>query len=266
MGLPARQGPARHRVPAVQPPVWRQAERVVDEGAARAQRGTEYASMSTLTYEMFRATMGAFEACFGSAPTAPAAMQIVESLGCMRKTNDLTRPHKRRRWMSVRVQPSRAEEMAQALGLSVGAVRIQDQSARGGSARRALPRHASDARRETARATGSYVMKLALSQRFRVLQRTLPVDDRLRFVNRCIQRPVFLTIPFFLDALNGDLHGLLCIKFARDKHETVESEYPQVIAPDALFRKRSNQVLKSVVRVLSVGHVSLHRHVRGLAA
>jgi hypothetical protein len=124
----------------------------------------------------------------------------------------------------------------------------------------------SDARRETARAPGSYVMKLSLSQRFRVFQRTLAVDDRLRFVNRCIQRPGFVTIPFFLDALNGDLQGLLCIKFARDKHETVESEYPQVIAPDARLRKRSNQVLKSVVRVLSVGHVSLHHHLRGFAA
>src|ERR1700737_2596992 len=95
----------------------------------------------------------------------------------------------------------------------------------GGSARRALPRHASDARRDAARGTGRYAMKLALSERFRVFQRALAVDDRLRFVNRCIQRPVFLTIPLFLEALNGDLHGLLSIIFARDKHEAIESEY-----------------------------------------
>jgi hypothetical protein len=61
----------------------------------------EDAFMSTLTYEVFGTMMGACEARFGSAPAAPAAMQIVESRECVRKTNDPARPHKRPRWMSA---------------------------------------------------------------------------------------------------------------------------------------------------------------------
>ena len=87
-----------------------------------------------------------------------------------------------------------------------------------------------------------------LSEKTGIVPLPSPIDDSLRFADRCLKRPFFAPIAFLVQTVNREpLSALILNIGALGKSETGKTKYQRVVTSDTMLLERTNCELQAVV-------------------